>query len=391
MYSARDLAEAAGLGGRRSIITKVVGIGGLILLMVLVMLAPFGARSDQVSAACPPSAPGGANDPQITGPLRVVQVAYAKIIDRVAVSRGLPGQATLVALMTALQESQLQNLNYGDRDSVGLFQQRPSAGWGTVAQIRDPVYAAEAFFGGDRPPSPPGLVDIRGWESLPYTVAAQSVQVSAFPDAYARHEATARSIAEQAGIDLNRPGDPYAGRAGVHPTRSSASPSASASASGSASVAAAAQCGGGLVNGRPIAGNWPPEVQSVPDPTVPGGMLTPRTAAWITKARAALQNLSLTCWDAHAWNPTSDHPKGKACDAMVGADGRKSPAARAKGDQIANWTVQTAATTGVHYVIWYGRIWSARTGQWQPYNGGGIYNPSDATGGHFDHVHVSVY
>jgi hypothetical protein len=280
-----------------------------------------------------------------------------------------------------LQESQLQNISYGDRDSVGLFQQRPSAGWGTVEQILDPVYAAEAFFGGDKPPSPPGLVDINGWDSMPYTVAAQAVQVSAFPDAYARHEDTARDIAEEADIDLSRPGDPYAGRSGAHPA-SGAPPSAAAQA---------AQCGGGLANGRPIAGNWPPEVQSAPDPTVAGGMLTPRTAAWVAKARAALGNPSMACWDAHLWNPTSDHPKGKACDVFVGADSRKSAPARAKGDQIANWTLQTAATTGVRYVIWYGKIWSARTGKWRTYNGGGVYNPTDATGGHYDHVHVSMY
>jgi hypothetical protein len=217
---------------------------------------------------------------------------------------------------------------------------------------------------------------------MPYTVAAQAVQVSAFPDAYARHESTARDIAEEAGIDLTRPGDPYAGRSGAHPAASAASPSATAQA---------AQCGGGLANGRPIAGIWPPEVQSVPDPTVPGGMLTPRTAAWVAKARDALPNPSMSCWDAHLWNPTSDHPKGKACDVMVGADARKSSAARAKGDQAANWTIQTAGTTGVRYVIWYGRIWSARTGQWRQYNGGGVYNPTDATGGHYDHVHVSMY
>jgi hypothetical protein len=76
---------------------------------------------------------------------------------------------------------------------------------------------------------------------------------------------------------------------------------------------------------------------------------------------------------------------------MVGADARKSPPAKARGDQIANWAVKTAAQTGVHYVIWYGKIWSARRGTWIPYNGGGVYDPTDATGGHFDHVHVSLY
>ncbi len=382
MYSTRDLAGAAGLGAAKGVVTKVAAAGGLLLVTVVMMLAPFGARGDQVNAACPPGVVGGARDPVPNGQLRITQIAYAKIIDGVAISRGLPGQATLVALMTALQESQLQNLTYGDRDSVGLFQQRPGADWGTVEDIMDPVYSAQAFFGGDLPPSPPGLVDINGWESMPYTVAAQAVQVSAFPDAYARHEDTARDIAEQAGIDLNRAGNPYAGRKGAVPVQPGAAPSGDDGA---------AQCGGGLVGGRQIGGVWPPEEQSITDPTGTGGLVTPRTAAWVAKAKAALQNPSMSCWDAHLWNPTSDHPKGKACDLMVGGDGRRSAPVKARGDQIANWTLQTAATTGVRYVIWYGKIWSARTGQWRPYNGGGVYNPTDATGGHYDHVHVSMY
>ncbi|MFF1820455.1 hypothetical protein ACFVWG_24335 [Kribbella sp. NPDC058245] len=361
--------------------TKAIAIGGFLVLMAVVMIAPFGARSDQVSAACPPGAPGLAYEPGPRGQFKATQIANAKIIDSVAVARGLPGQATLVALMTALQESQLQNLEYGDRDSLGLFQQRPSAGWGDHDQLMDPVYAANAFFGGDGAPAPPGLVDINNWDSMPYTVAAQAVQVSAFPNAYARHEDRAREIAEEGDIDLNRAGDPYAGRSGAHPVPVVASPGAGTDA----------RCGGGLINGQPIAGHWPPEQQSVPDPTGTGGMLTPRTAAWVAKAKASLGDLSMSCWDAHLWNPTSDHPKGKACDVMVGGDARKAPAKRARGDAIANWTIQTAATTGVRYVIWYGRIWSARTGAWRPYNGGGIYNPTDATGGHYDHVHVSMY
>jgi hypothetical protein len=241
------------------------------------------------------------------------------------------------------------------------------------------VYATQAFFGGAAAPDPPGLVDIDGWDTMPYTVAAQAVQVSAFPDAYARQENTARDIAEQAGIDLERPGDPYAGRAGARPGGQSTA------------VPTDATCGGGLIDGKPVGGTWPPEQQSVPDPTGTGGLVTPRTAAWVAAARAALQNPSMSCWDAHAWNPTSDHPKGKACDVFVGGDGRKVPAARVKGDRIANWALQTAGKTGVRYVIWYGKIWSARRGTWIPYNGGGVYDPNDATGGHFDHVHVSMY
>jgi hypothetical protein len=379
MVRASDLAKVIGVRSGRSVAAKAAIAGTLIVVMVVVMLAPFGGLGSQVSAACPPTIPGGAVDPPAHGLLRAVQISYAKIIDKVAVDRGLPGRATLVALMTALQESQLQNLSYGDRDSLGLFQQRPSAGWGTRGQILDPVYATQAFFGGAAAPDPPGLVDIDGWDTMPYTVAAQAVQVSAFPDAYARQENTARDIAEQAGIDLERPGDPYAGRAGARPGGQSTA------------VPTDATCGGGLIDGKPVGGTWPPEQQSVPDPTGTGGLVTPRTAAWVAAARAALQNPSMSCWDAHAWNPTSDHPKGKACDVFVGGDGRKVPAARVKGDRIANWALQTAGKTGVRYVIWYGKIWSARRGTWIPYNGGGVYDPNDATGGHFDHVHVSMY
>lgn len=360
----------------RGVALKVVGVGALATLLIGSMLmAPFASTGEQVNAACRPI--GGGDEPAPTGVLRAIQIAYAKLIDDVAVQRGLPGQATLVALMTALQESQLQNLGYGDRDSLGLFQQRPSAGWGTPQEILDPRYATEAFFGGSKPPAPPGLVDIDGWMSMSYTEAAQAVQVSAFPDAYARHEETARSIAAQAGIDLGRTGDPYAGRTGPRPKN--------------VDLSTIFDACGSLVDGRAVDGRWPEETQSVPDPTGTGGLVTPRTAAWITAVRRALSPRSMTCWDAHAWNPTSDHPRGRACDVMVGGDARRAPQLRVLGNQIANWTIQTAAVTGVNYVIWYGQIWKSRIGRWEPYNGGGIYNPSDATGGHFDHVHVSIH
>jgi murein DD-endopeptidase MepM/ murein hydrolase activator NlpD len=92
-----------------------------------------------------------------------------------------------------MQESSLRNLDYGDRDSLGLFQQRPSTGWGTPAQVTDPVYAAQAFYGGPIGPNngePPGLLDIDGWQDMALTDAAQAVQRSAYPQAYARWEAS---------------------------------------------------------------------------------------------------------------------------------------------------------------------------------------------------------
>jgi hypothetical protein len=118
----------------------------------------------------------------------------AKIIIRVAKDMGIPNYGIVIALATAAQESKLQNLDYGDLDSVGLFQQRPSAGWGTVSQIRDPHYSSKAFFGGPNTPTPgknPGLLDIADWQRMSVSQAAQAVQRSAYPDAYAKWEVSA--------------------------------------------------------------------------------------------------------------------------------------------------------------------------------------------------------
>ncbi len=115
------------------------------------------------------------------------QAGNAATITAVAVRRKLPARAATIAIATALQESKLRNLTYGDRDSLGLFQQRPSQGWGTRAQVTDPVYAANAFYD--------VLVKVEGYRNLPVTKAAQKVQRSAFPSAYAAHEADARVLA----------------------------------------------------------------------------------------------------------------------------------------------------------------------------------------------------
>jgi hypothetical protein len=111
------------------------------------------------------------------------QIANARVIAQVARDRGLPERAVVIALGTAMQESRLRNLDYGDRDSLGLFQQRPSQGWGTPAQVQDPVYAAGKFL--DR------LVQVPGWDTGRLTDVAQTVQRSAFPEAYQKHEAMA--------------------------------------------------------------------------------------------------------------------------------------------------------------------------------------------------------
>ena len=113
------------------------------------------------------------------GTFTAQQIANATTIYQVSVTLGLPMYAAQIAIATALQESSLYNLNYGDRDSLGLFQQRPSQGWGTPAQIMDPVYASTKFYD--------ALVKVPNWQAIPLTQAAQAVQRSAFPDAYAQH------------------------------------------------------------------------------------------------------------------------------------------------------------------------------------------------------------
>ncbi|MDX6219228.1 MAG: hypothetical protein QOJ48_909 [Frankiales bacterium] len=120
--------------------------------------------------------------------LTLEQAANAATIAAVGKRLGMPDHAVTIALATALQESKLRNLHYGDRDSLGLFQQRPSQGWGTPAQVQDPVQASTSFYR--------HLSRISGWEALPVTVAAQRVQHSGAPDAYAQWEAASRQLAQ---------------------------------------------------------------------------------------------------------------------------------------------------------------------------------------------------
>jgi hypothetical protein len=115
------------------------------------------------------------------------QTADAATVAGVAARDRLPRKALTVAYATAQQESKLENLDYGDRDSVGIFQQRPSQGWGTTAEIEDPAYASAAFFG--------ALVKIPGWAKLPVDVAAQDVQQSADGAAYEQYAQTSAALA----------------------------------------------------------------------------------------------------------------------------------------------------------------------------------------------------
>ena len=119
--------------------------------------------------------------------ISTTQAENASLIAAIAVRRGLPARAASIALATAFQESKLHNLDYGDADSVGLFQQRPSQGWGTRSQLLDPVYATNAFYD--------ALQKVDGYQDMRITEAAQRVQRSGFPEAYEAHAEDARALA----------------------------------------------------------------------------------------------------------------------------------------------------------------------------------------------------
>jgi hypothetical protein len=149
-------------------------IGSALVLAVAGYLTFGGARHGGTPPAPPP--PGcQAGTGASAIPLDAGQAGIAATIAGVAARHGLPRKAVTIALAAALQESKLQNLTYGDRDSVGVFQQRPSQGWGTTAELEDPVYAITKFFA--------ALVRVPGYAKMPVDQAAQDVQHSA--DGYA--------------------------------------------------------------------------------------------------------------------------------------------------------------------------------------------------------------
>lgn len=161
---------------------------------------PVAAPAPVVTAPAP--APAPAIQPGQVVALTDEMRANASLIVRIGKREGVPAQGIVVALAAAAQESGLRNVRYGDRDSLGLFQQRPSTGWGTPDQVLDPTRATLAFYGGANNPNKGrtrGLLDIPNWPAMSVTQAAQAVQISAFPDAYAKWEASARAWLAQLG------------------------------------------------------------------------------------------------------------------------------------------------------------------------------------------------
>jgi hypothetical protein len=174
----------------------------------LQLMIPDAAQTELIAAmvrariaqpkATPGPSPAAAAAPCVASraphPWDDAQRKNATTIVQVGVALAVPVRGEVVAVAAAMQESQLYNLgNLGaknDHDSLGLFQQRPSMGWGTAAQLTDPVYAATAFY--------LALKHVPRWESMAVTVAAQRVQRSAFPNSYAKWEADATSLVQEA-------------------------------------------------------------------------------------------------------------------------------------------------------------------------------------------------
>jgi murein DD-endopeptidase MepM/ murein hydrolase activator NlpD len=171
----------------------IVGAALLVVPCLAVPLATLVAINDTCALA--PVTPAVSGE-RLT-PWNTEQLSNASTIITVGAERGIPARGWIIALATAMQESRLRNLPGGDRDSIGLFQQRPTQGWGTPAQLRDTSYAGGKFY--DK------LITVTGWQTMPVTQAAQAVQHSAYPDAYAKWENDATQLVQQQHPALTAP------------------------------------------------------------------------------------------------------------------------------------------------------------------------------------------
>lgn len=336
---------------------------GLVLLTlatnVLLIFSPWmltaqmtaAQRAQQLSTTDAGSCGGAADtietDAPSAGSMSTEQVTNARTIWQVAQRMGTGDRGAVVGIATALQESTLRNIDYGDRDSVGLFQQRTS--WGSTAVRMNPEKSAELFYA--------ALTKVKGWRDMPVTVAAQTVQVSAFPSAYAKHE------------------KPATGLVALFRSKAPAGSPEAAAAIGSAMCgdADAAQC--------PATGM-----------AMEAG-LTPDALRVLRCLRSGWSQLgSFGGIGDRPSNVDRDHQEGRAIDAMI--PDYQSPAGRQLGQTIADWVVTNHARLGVRYVIWNAKIWNVQREKegWRSCGAGGsCYSGPDDSAAHRDHVHVSVF
>ncbi|HEX6486106.1 MAG TPA: hypothetical protein VF012_05310 [Nocardioidaceae bacterium] len=276
----------------------------------------------------------------VTAELSTEQAENAATIAAVGVRRGLPARAVSIALATAYQESKIQNLDHGDRDSLGLFQQRPSMGWGTSEQLQNPYYATNAFYD--------ELEKVDGYDEMRITEAAQAVQRSGFPEAYEDHADDARALA-----------------------------SALTGYSPDGRFSCVVRPSGSLEKERPGRSG-----------------LTPRANAVRKDVERAFGDQALGGFapagvrDGH--KEGSAHYDGRAVDIFVRP---LNEANNRKGWSIAQYLVAHADRLHVQHVIFDGKIWSSglRSGQgWREYDPGDRPGDRDVLE-HRDHVHVDVF
>lgn len=272
------------------------------------------------------------------------QARNAIAIAQVAREVGVPRFGLEIALATALQESGLRNLPGGHADSMGLFQQRPSAGWGTRTQISAPGLAARAFFGRAAHTSNTGLLDVPNWSTMTLTEAAQAVQASAYPDAYARWNEPAVTIAGILGGDL--------------PTHAPAD-----AASGCLQPVSTSGC---------VAGTGRYDL----------GPVKPELARMVNRVGPRFDIATVGGYRESARDP-GGHPSGYAADFMVPT----TPTGRTRGDSLAAYAREHARELGIDYIIWWQRIWSLdrATEGWRP-----LPDRGGSTENHRDHVHINV-
>ncbi|WP_296602005.1 hypothetical protein [Nocardioides sp.] len=271
--------------------------------------------------------------------LTVEQAENAALITAVSVGRGMPARAATIALATAYQESKLYNVESGDRDSLGLFQQRPSMGWGSEDQVLDPFYATNAFYD--------ALEKIGDYESMRVTVAAQEVQRSGFPEAYADHEADARVLASA--LTGNSP-HAFSCRIGDAPDEASDT----LKGSGLTRRADVVRREVGEMFGNPPLGGFEP-----------GGVSTGHMAG-------------------------SAHYDGRAVDIFVRPVNAEN---KVRGWAIAQYLVAMADRLAIQHVIFDDRIWTSGSSSDEGWRD---YDPPERSGDraileHRDHVHVDVF
>lgn len=269
---------------------------------------------------------GGGDDGPSAYEFTPEQAVNAAAITAVGTARALPERAVTIALATALQESALRNLDHGDRDSLGLFQQRPSQGWGTPEEIMDPAYSASMFY--DQ------LVDVPGYTGLPLTDAAQRVQRSGFPHAYAKHEPDAELLAAaltgRSAATLTCDGRPGAAR--------TKGPDAVRAAFARDFGRDALQPAGAKVGGATSAST------ALPAPSPPAG------------AGGGSDGRTVTL------------PVSAAPDAGPGAGPGTQGRLRQRGWQLAHWAVANASSLRLERVSYAGREWTAGNSgsKWYP-------------------------